>query len=152
MTHAAMTDVAAIRTAALRAKAFFERIAPGDVARIDTVYANGAYFRDPFNEVAGTAAIARVYGKMFEHLDDVRFTVLETIVDSGGAMLTWDMTYRVKAWRPQETQRIHGATHLKFAADGRIAYHRDYWDAANELYAKLPLIGPVMRYLRKRLA
>lgn len=147
-----MTDAAAIRTAALRAKDFFEKIAPGDVARIDAIYASGAYFRDPFNEVAGIAAIARVYARMFEHLDDVRFTVLEAIADSAGAMLTWDMSYRVKAWRQKETQRIHGATHLRFAADGRIAYHRDYWDAANELYAKLPLVGPVMRFLRKRLA
>lgn len=147
-----MTDAAAIRTAALRAKDFFEKIAPGDVARIDLVYSSGAYFRDPFSEVAGIAAIARVYARMFEHLDDVRFTVLETVADGAGAMLTWDMSYRVKGWRPNQTQRIHGATHLKFAADGRIAYHRDYWDAANELYAKLPLVGPLMRYLKKRLA
>jgi len=28
--------------------------------------------------------------------------------------------------------------------------HRDYWDAAGELYAKLPLIGAVMRWLRRR--
>ena len=147
-----MTDAAAVRAAALRAKAFFERIAPADVARIDAVYADDACFRDPFNEVSGIAAIARIYAKMFEHLDDVRFTIVDTVADAGGAMLTWDMTYRVKAWRPTQTQRIHGASHLKFAPDGRIAYHRDYWDAANELYAKLPLIGPVMRYLRKRLA
>jgi len=151
MTHT-MTDAAAVRAAALRAKAFFERIAPADVARIDAVYADDAYFRDPFNEVSGIDAIARIYAKMFEHLDDVRFTIVDTVADAGGAMLTWDMTYRVKAWRPNQTQRIHGASHLKFAPDGCIAYHRDYWDAANELYAKLPLIGPVMRYLRKRLA
>jgi steroid delta-isomerase len=146
-----MTDASAVRAAALRAREFFEKIAPGDVARIDTMYAHGAYFRDPFNEVAGTTAIAGIYARMFEHLADVRLTVLETITDASGAMLTWDMTYRVRRWRPQEMQRIHGATHLRFAADGRIAYHRDYWDAAGELYAKLPLIGPVMRYLRKRL-
>jgi steroid delta-isomerase len=146
-----MTDAAAVRAAALRAKAFFEQIAPADVARIDAAYADGAYFRDPFNEVEGLAAIARVYAKMFEHLDGVRFAIVETVVDAGGAMLTWDMTYRVKRWRPHQTWLIHGASHLRFAADGRIAYHRDYWDAAGELYAKLPLIGPVMRYLKKRL-
>ena len=71
-----MTDAAAIRTAALRAKDFFEKIAPGDVARIDAIYASGAYFRDPFNEVAGIAAIARVYARMFEHLDDVRTAIV----------------------------------------------------------------------------
>ena len=30
---------------------------------------------------------------------------------------------------------------------GRVAEHRDYWDAAGELYARLPLIGPPMRLL-----
>jgi len=30
--------------------------------------------------------------------------------------------------------------------------HRDYWDAAQELYEKFPVIGWVLRHLRKRLA
>ena len=123
----------------------------GDVYKRQ-IYTEDAYFRDPFNEVTGVAEIARIFGAMFEHLDDVRFTILETVADDGGAMLTWDMSYRVRKWRPHQSQVIHGATHLRFAPDGRIAYHRDYWDAANELYAKLPLIGPVMRWLRRKLA
>lgn len=147
-----MTETAAVRDAALRAKTFFESISPADVPRLGRIYAEEAYFRDPFNEVTGVSGIARIFGAMFEHLDDVRFTILETVADPGGAMLTWNMTYRVRKWRPHETQTIHGATHLRFAPDGRIAYHRDYWDAANELYAKLPLIGPVMRWLRRKLA
>jgi steroid delta-isomerase len=147
-----MIDTASTRAAAQRATEFFENITPADVARLDAVYATRAYFRDPFSEVEGIPAIAAVYARMFEHLDGVRFAVLETVIDAGGAMLTWDMDYRVRKWRPQEVQRIHGASHLKFSADGRIAYHRDYWDAANELYAKLPLVGPVMRYLKRRLA
>ncbi|MEO8484698.1 MAG: nuclear transport factor 2 family protein [Betaproteobacteria bacterium] len=146
-----MTDTAPNRAATLHAKAFFETIAPADVGRIDTIYAGGATFRDPFNEVRGVAAIEAVYRKMFEHLDDVRFTFVETVVDAGGAMLIWDMSFRVRKWRPAKTQRIHGASHLKFAVDGRIAYHRDYWDTANELYAKLPLVGPLMRWLKRRL-
>ena len=147
-----MTETAAVRDAALRAKTFFESISPADVPRLGRIYAEDAYFRDPFNEVTGVSGIARIFGAMFEHLDDVRFTILETVADPGGAMLTWDMSYRVRNWRPHQSQTIHGATHLRFAPDGRIAYHRDYWDAANELYAKLPLIGPVMRWLRRKLA
>ena len=147
-----MTDAAAVRDAVLRAKAFFESISPADVPRLGRIYTEDAYFRDPFNEVTGVSEIARIFGAMFEHLDDVRFTILETVADDGGAMLTWDMSYRVRKWRPHQSQVIHGATHLRFSPDGRIAYHRDYWDAANELYAKLPLIGPVMRWLRRKLA
>ena len=141
-----------VRAAALRAKAFYESIGPADLRRLNEVYADDAYFRDPFNEVTGLPKIARIFGAMFEHLDDVRFEILDLVADGSGAMLTWNMRYRVRRWRPRETQAIHGATHLRFAPDGRIAYHRDYWDAANELYAKLPMIGPVMRWLRRKLA
>lgn len=35
-------------------------------------------------------------------------------------------------------------------ADGRIAQHRDDWDAAEELYEKLPAIGALMRWLKRR--
>ena len=147
-----MTDATAVRAAALRAKAYFESISPADVPRLGTIYTEDAYFRDPFNEVTGVSEIARIFGAMFEHLDDVRFTILETVADDGGAMLTWDMSYRVRKWRPHQSQVIHGANLRCVAPDGRIAYHRDYWDAANELYAKLPLIGPVMRWLRRKLA
>jgi len=30
-----------------------------------------------------------------------------------------------------------------------VFYHRDYWDAAEELYEKLPLIGSIFRFLHK---
>jgi hypothetical protein len=33
---------------------------------------------------------------------------------------------------------------------GRITVHRDYWDAAEELYEKLPLVGRLMRWLKRR--
>ena len=35
---------------------------------------------------------------------------------------------------------------------GRVAFHRDYWDAAEELYEKLPGLGGLMRWLKRRAA
>jgi steroid delta-isomerase len=138
--------------AVARVVAFFERIAPADVARIGEIYAADAYFRDPFNEVQGVEAIARVYARMFEQLEVCRFVIAGTLAEGDGALLVWDFTFRIRRWRPRTTRTIHGATHVKFAPDGRIAYHRDYWDAAEELYSKLPLIGSVLRLLRKFIA
>jgi steroid delta-isomerase len=74
------------------------------------------------------------------------------VVDERGALLTWDFTFRIRRFRPQVAQCIHGASHVRFDTAGRVSYHRDYWDAAEELYAKLPLIGPVIRWLRSRLS
>jgi len=48
------------------------------------------------------------------------------------------------------TDNRYGDDNPRFAPDGRIAMHRDYWDAAEELYEKLPLLGSLMRWLRRR--
>ena len=37
------------------------------------------------------------------------------------------------------------------APTGRVVAHRDYWDAAEELYEKLPVLGALMRLLKRRL-
>ncbi|MEO8738498.1 MAG: nuclear transport factor 2 family protein [Casimicrobiaceae bacterium] len=138
--------------ATARIVAFFEQLVPADAERIGDFYAADAYFRDPFNDVRGTADISRVFQHMFDQLADCRFVISETVGGVNGAMLVWDFTFRIRSWRPDETQTIHGATHVRFAADGKVAYHRDYWDAAGELYAKLPVIGAVMRFLQRKLA
>jgi hypothetical protein len=45
---------------------------------------------------------------------------------------------------------VRGATHLVFNDQGLATLHRDYWDAAEELYEKLPVVGGLMRWLKAR--
>jgi hypothetical protein len=37
-------------------------------------------------------------------------------------------------------------------AAGLVILHRDYWDAAEELLQKLPIVGAPIRWLRKKFA
>ena len=138
--------------AVARVRELFARISHDRLARIDEVYAPGAYFRDPFNEVRGPAAIRAILGRMLDDCRDCRFDFLDAVVDERGAMLTWDFTFRMRRIQPRVVRRIHGASHLRFDASGRVAYHRDYWDAAGELYETLPGVGSLMRWLRHRIA
>jgi len=77
-----------------------------------------------------------------------RFKVIERVDDDNGALLTWEFSFR----RGKRAMQVRGASHLRFNHRGKVVYHRDYWDAAEELYAKLPLLGGLMRFLRRRLA
>lgn len=132
--------------------AFYQALTPASVGRFGEFYSADAYFKDPFNEVHGIAAIQRIFTHMFEHVDAPRFVVTGHTGDTHGAMLIWEFSYRTRLWRRGETQRIRGASHLKFNSDGKIDYHRDYWDAAEELYMQLPVLGSLMRWLRRALA
>ncbi len=128
---------------------FYNDFSPASVARFPEFYSDDAWFKDPFNEVRGIAAIQHIFTHMFGQVDAPRFVVTEKVVDANGAMLVWEFFFRMKLWREGKIQVIRGISHLKFDAQGKVRYHRDYWDAAEELYEKLPLIGSIFRFLRK---
>jgi steroid delta-isomerase len=127
---------------------FYDDLKSEDLARFTEFYTADAYFKDPFNEVRGVDAVQRIFAHMFGQVSEPRFHVTDQWQSENGAVLLWDFTFRMKRG-PTSLQIIHGATHLRFAPDGRVNSHRDYWDAAEELYEKLPLIGVLMRFLRR---
>ena len=129
---------------------FFEQIDPSNVSQLSQVYTPDAFFKDPFNEVRGIDAITHIFRHMFDQVDSPRFIITNSVIQGEQAFLTWDFLFRMKRFSAEE-HCISGATHVRFAADGRVNFHRDYWDAAEELYEKLPLLGSLMRAL-KRLA
>jgi steroid delta-isomerase len=131
-----------------RLVAFYETLTPDSVERLTEVYAAGARFKDPFNDVRGHAPIVRIFEHMFVQLLEPRFVVVERMAQGDQAFLTWEMRFSFKRW-PQRHQVIRGATHVRFDADGKVAQHRDYWDAAEELYEKLPVLGGMMRMLKR---
>ena len=127
----------------------FEHLSPADLPRLDALYMPDARFKDPFNEVTGVGAITAIFGHMFDALEAPRFEIREAIAQGDQCFLTWDFRFRMKRFDRAE-QCIHGGSHLRFAADGRIVLHCDYWDAAEELYEKLPAVGALMRWLKRR--
>ena len=64
----------------------------------------------------------------------------------------WEFHFGFRSILRGRAQVVHGASHLLLAPDGRIRSHRDYWDAAEELYSKLPGIGVLVRWLQRRMA
>jgi steroid Delta-isomerase len=135
-----------------RIVALFEGMRREDVRRLDAYYRPDAYFKDPFNEVRGLPQVQRVFEHMFEALEQPRFVVTTRIAQGGHCFLAWEFHFAHRSFRSGRPQVVMGGSHLRLAADGRIAGHRDYWDAAEEVYEKLPLLGGLMRWLKRRAA
>lgn len=127
---------------------FYETLTPDRVEDFGFYYAENAYFKDPFNEVNRLEDIREIFARMFRQVADPRFVISERAGDAGGLFLVWEMRFRMNSWKPQQVQSIRGASHLRLGDDGKVTYHRDYWDTGEELYAKLPLIGGAVRFLR----
>jgi steroid delta-isomerase len=144
------STVLASEEAVQRLVAFFETITVASVNTIPDLYAPDARFKDPFNDVTGHAAITRIFAHMFEALEAPRFVVRERIVQGQQCFLTWEFRFRFRRFKQGEEQVVLGSSHLVFNNAGLVTLHRDYWDAAEELYEKLPVVGTLMRWLKKR--
>ena len=129
---------------------FFETLTPQALASLGTLYDQNARFKDPFNDVVGLPAIVKIFEHMFVALDAPRFVVTGRVAQGQDCFLTWEFHFGFKNFKKGETQVILGASHLVFGSEGLIILHRDYWDAAEELYEKLPVVGALMRWLKRR--
>jgi ketosteroid isomerase-like protein len=149
---AALSDAAqAAQDAAVDALVqWFEHLTPASVQQLSRFYAVDARFKDPFNDVQGVPAVEAIFVHMFEALIAPRFVVTGRVAQGTQCFLTWEFRFCFRNFHHGQEQVILGASHLVFDGAGKVHLHRDYWDAAEELYEKLPLVGSLMRWLKRR--
>ena len=61
---------------------FYNDFSPASVARFPEFYSADAWFKDPFNEVRGIAAIQHIFTHMFGQVAEPRFVVTEQVIDA----------------------------------------------------------------------
>lgn len=125
---------------------WYSTLSPATLAQAVDYYHCDAQFKDPFNEVAGVVAIVAVFEHMFSTTDHPRFILHDRIMQEQQAFVTWTFEFGLNG----KPYSIRGASHIKFNEHGMVLLHRDYWDAAEELFQKLPLVGAPVRWLRAR--
>jgi len=148
--HAPTSSAAVSASAVAGVVTFFETLTPVSLNILGAIYAPQARFKDPFNAVQGVPAIRAIFEHMFETLEKPHFVVTGQVQQGQQCFLTWEFRFSFKNFKQDEAQTILGTSHLVFSDDGLVTLHRDYWDAAEELYEKLPVVGRLMRWLKKR--
>ena len=129
----------------------FERLDAGNLAELDAHYAQDAWFKDPFHEVSGLQAIRAILKHTFDKLPGAHFRVTRRFPGTDShAVILWEMDFVMPITHQPTT--LHGTTHLEFDPAGKVIRHRDYWDAAEELYARLPVLKWLMRALARQAA
>lgn len=128
--------------------AWYETLTPDTLDALPRFYDTDAHFKDPFNDVRGHVAIRRIFAHMFATTDAPRFVIHDRMEQGDQAFVTWTFHFGLRG----RAYTVRGASHVRVGADGRVVDHRDYWDPAEELFQKLPVLGRPMRWLRSKFA
>ena len=130
---------------------YFDRLSPATLDELGRFYTDDTWFKDPFHEVRGVEKVRAILAHSFAKLPDARFRVTGRFPGANhDAVILWAMDFTMPMTRTKTS--IVGATHLTFDTTGRVTHHRDYWDAAEELYGRLPVLKWLMRALARQAA
>ncbi|WP_419773702.1 nuclear transport factor 2 family protein [Halarcobacter sp.] len=108
-----------------------------------------ANFKDPFHEVKGLQNIFRVFLNMYKKLDEPKFKVDEIVENRNIAYIKWTFTFRFK--KEKKTQSFEGVSRVIFNSDDKVILHEDFWDAASNLYEKLPVVSLLIKFIKRKI-
>ena len=140
-------------------KSVFERMGPGADfgSLIDEVYSKDLLFEDCFHRIEGSEQFKQYCQEMYANVINSEFEFHQQWVGTEDAMVNWTLNYSHRFLKRGKSIKVEGATMIRFQGelahngDLCIVHHRDYVDGGSMLYEHLPLFGPVIKQLKKRM-
>ena len=115
---------------------------------LPNIYSPLIEYEDPINKVQGLDHLHLVFEDTLKIFSEIKIEVKETSSTDHTAFVRWLMTYRFR----KKDYSIDGVTLLEFDSSGLICKHTDYWDASFPLYGTFPVLGFLMRAIKKMAA
>ena len=126
----------------------YEELSHEAIEGMSAFVCSDVHFKDPFNDITGFAALRTLLTKTLSDVTNPIFRVTNQFQDGETLFLRWTFQGQVKGlgdWH------VVGMSAIRFDHEGKICEHIDYWDAAEQFYEKLPVIGAVLRMIKRRL-
>ena len=138
------------KNALLRFNDFYEDYSSEAIsAGVRGLYAEDAWFGDPFHIVEGIDEIEHYFLVMAEPVKSCTFTV-DSVQRSGiDYFARWTMVLESKAAKGEIIKTI-GISHVRFNTAGKVVFQQDYWDSSSML-ERLPIVGYWTRLVKDRI-
>lgn len=129
---------------------FFETLTPAGLEDCARLFHPEVHFKDPFNDVRGIGRLQQVFAHMFATLGEPSFRIRHHALADTTAYVSWTFAFR---WPGSSRIRsLEGISLVRFDQAGKVVEHLDYWDPAEQIYSRLPVIGWLLGRLRGKLA
>lgn len=127
----------------------YSELGTKDFSVLSEIYATEVEFVDPLHRISGLDSLVRYFEHLYTNVASCQFAIEHVIESEQEAALYWTMTYQHKRLNGGKAISVEGHSHLK-AENGLVLYHRDYLDVGAMLYEHVPLLGNVIRTIKKR--
>ncbi|MBN1956858.1 MAG: nuclear transport factor 2 family protein [Desulfuromonadales bacterium] len=132
-------------------KTVYQELNRDSLDKLESIYAPDIHFIDPAHRIKGFESLSSYFSSLYQNLDSIIFTFETEIVSGNHVVLTWSMKFshpRIAKGRPV---CVEGCSWLEFNNDGKVIFHRDYFDMGAMLYEHLPLLGRIITKIKRGL-
>ena len=126
----------------------FEDLSEERINGIEQFVSIDIKFKDPFNDISGLDAFRRLLVKLIDDVEGLRFEVTYRAWSEDVLFLRWTFQGKVKGI---DYWKVQGMSEIVFDEQGLVCQHIDHWDASEQFFEKLPLIGTILRVIKRRL-
>ncbi|MCA9400021.1 MAG: nuclear transport factor 2 family protein [Candidatus Omnitrophica bacterium] len=133
---------------------FFVELNKDTMHLVDAFYDESIVFQDPLISLNGRQAMRQYYERMYKNVEYIHFDITDEIFleGEGKATLVWRMTLIAKHFNGNKPLKLDGVSVIHFGGkDGKAVYHRDYFDMGAFVYESVPLLGSIIRFIKKKM-
>ncbi|ADR22349.1 transcriptional regulator [Marivirga tractuosa] len=129
-------------------KQYFSPIDFKNQSILNEIYSDHIVFKDPIHEIHGIENLKEYFNKLNDNLIEGSFRFTEESIVDNKAYLSWEMDLKLK--RPKKNVKASGISVL--IMEDKIISQRDYFDAGELFYENIPLLGGIIRSIKKKLS
>jgi hypothetical protein len=126
----------------------YQSLDRNNLHQLKDVYSQKVEFVDAVNKIQGIDALTGYFEHLYQNMKYCRFIIENIIEQDGQACIVWHMEYAHSKINAGNMVTVQGSSFLKFS--DKIDFHRDYVDMGQMLYEHLPVVGMVIRGIKKR--
>jgi hypothetical protein len=128
----------------------FASLNADNLERLGHLYSHDVHFQDPLHEIQGLPALTQYFKELYANVQDLQFQFYGfDQLYPGAGYLRWKMSYRHPRLNGGQLIEVQGCSHLLWR--DKVYAHHDYFDAGALLYEHLPVMGRLIRWLKRRL-
>ena len=114
---------------------------------LQKIYTDDVKFVDPVKSIHGLDKLSEYFEVLYKRVEKCHFTLNSSIPNSNSHSLEWEMQLQHKNISRRQEIKLDGASFIEFN-NGKVCYHRDYYDLGALLYEHLPILGLVIKKVR----
>ncbi|MBU2709880.1 nuclear transport factor 2 family protein [Zooshikella harenae] len=130
----------------------FQQLDANNLAPISSLYTEDVVFSDPLGTHLGIDQLTAYFQSMYYEITYLHFEFKPAwLAPPDHVTQPWTMTFKHRRL-PQRQISVEGVSLLHFNTTGLVTHHQDFFDLGALLYEQLPVLGKLIRYIKKKAA